>query len=140
MISCGQTCKKSRLQLLRNGIYDEFYFSSSPNCFSFFPFSHEVPGVDVEGLRKRKLITEVTVNSVKVTKGPMFGKNETQYTELTKEMLANGDWKKLAYKPVNVNAKGKEADSGHLHPLMKVRAEFREILLELGFEEMPTDR
>lgn len=55
-------------------------------------------------------------------------------------MLASGDWKTLSYKPVNVNALGKDPEGGHLHPLMKVRTQFREILLELGFEEMPTDK
>lgn len=29
---------------------------------------------------------------------------------------------------------------GTLHPLLKVRAEFRRILLEMGFSEMPTNR
>lgn len=85
-------------------------------------------------------MVDITINSVKVTKGPMFGKNEVLHTELTAEMLASGDWKNLSFKPVNANAKGKESEGGHLHPLMKVRTQFREILLELGFEEMPTDR
>ena len=30
--------------------------------------------------------------------------------------------------------------AGRLHPLLKVRKEFREIFLEMGFEEMPTQR
>jgi phenylalanyl-tRNA synthetase alpha chain len=29
--------------------------------------------------------------------------------------------------------------SGHLHPLLKVRTEFRKIFLEMGFTEMPTN-
>lgn len=29
---------------------------------------------------------------------------------------------------------------GHLHPLLKQRAQYREIFLELGFEEMPTQK
>jgi phenylalanyl-tRNA synthetase alpha chain len=31
-------------------------------------------------------------------------------------------------------------DGGHLHPLLKVRALFRDILLEMGFNEMPTSK
>lgn len=31
-------------------------------------------------------------------------------------------------------------NGGHLHPLLKVRAQFRQTLLEMGFNEMPTDR
>ena len=30
--------------------------------------------------------------------------------------------------------------SGHLHPLLKVRAEFRDIFLQMGFSEMPTNK
>ena len=29
---------------------------------------------------------------------------------------------------------------GNYHPLLKVRAEFRRILMEMGFEEMPTSK
>ena len=29
---------------------------------------------------------------------------------------------------------------GNYHPLLKVRAEFRRILMEMGFEEMPTNK
>lgn len=32
-----------------------------------------------------------------------------------------------------------ELRSGHLHPLMQLRAEFRQIFLEMGFTEMPTN-
>ena len=35
---------------------------------------------------------------------------------------------------------GKEPESGYLHPLLMVRAEFRKILLEMGFTEMPTNQ
>lgn len=34
---------------------------------------------------------------------------------------------------------GQPPESGHLHPLLKVRSEFREIFLEMGFTEMPTN-
>ena len=39
---------------------------------------------------------------------------------------------------MNLQAKGKPIPSGGLHPLMKMRTEFRNILLEMGFEEMDT--
>jgi phenylalanyl-tRNA synthetase alpha chain len=29
---------------------------------------------------------------------------------------------------------------GYFHPLLKVRTEFRRIFLEMGFEEMPTNK
>ncbi|EEC08963.1 phenylalanyl-tRNA synthetase alpha chain, putative [Ixodes scapularis] len=35
---------------------------------------------------------------------------------------------------------GVPPDCGHLHPLLKVRSEFRQIFFEMGFSEMPTNR
>lgn len=59
-------------------------------------------------------------------------------TELTQEMLTGDAWKNLTFKAYNFNALGIEPIGGHLHPLLKVRSEFREIFLELGYTEMPT--
>jgi len=55
-------------------------------------------------------------------------------------MLRDGSWTKLNFKKMNTNSKGLIPDGGHLHPLLKTRALFREKLVELGFEEMPTSR
>ena len=55
-------------------------------------------------------------------------------------MLRNGEWKDLEFKPQNFNSLGKNPQGGHLHPLLKARAQFREIFLEMGFNEMPTQR
>jgi len=60
--------------------------------------------------------------------------------ELTKEMLDSGAWASTAFKAYNFDAAGREAGGGHAHALMRVRAEFRQILLEMGFSEMPTNR
>jgi len=46
---------------------------------------------------------------------------------------------KQEFKSYQFNAQGRELKVGALHPLMKVRAEFRHILLSMGFEEMPTN-
>jgi len=54
--------------------------------------------------------------------------------------LHSGEWKNLVFKDYNFNAKGKHVESGYFHPLLKVRTEFREIFLEMGFEEMNTNR
>lgn len=54
-------------------------------------------------------------------------------------MLATGSWKTATFKPYNFNALGADQHAGALHPLMKVRHEFRNIFFEMGFEEMPTD-
>jgi len=45
----------------------------------------------------------------------------------------------MEFKDFNLNAKGKQSEVGCLHPLLKVRAEFRSILLEMGFSEMKTN-
>ncbi len=55
-------------------------------------------------------------------------------------MLRTGAWKDTKFKKTNLNAAGQTPNGGHLHPLLKVRAQFRQTLLEMGFTEMPTDR
>jgi len=60
--------------------------------------------------------------------------------DLTAEMLSSGDWKKAEFKPLNLKSMGIRPRGGALHPLLKIRQEFRQIFLEMGFEEMPTDK
>lgn len=49
-------------------------------------------------------------------------------------MIATGSWKGMKFKEYNLNALGSPVPRGHLHPLMKVRAEFRQIFLEMGYD------
>jgi phenylalanyl-tRNA synthetase alpha chain len=94
-----------------------------------------------EQLKKRKLINVVTQKSYKVTKGPNFAPMRAKLeTDLTADMIRSGAWKDAKFKKFNLNALGQAPEGGHLHPLLKVRAMFREILLEMGFNEMPTDK
>ncbi|KAF7199147.1 phenylalanyl-tRNA synthetase alpha subunit, partial [Nothobranchius furzeri] len=91
-------------------------------------------------LKKRKLLSEVTVKSYWITKDSSFSTTVSkQETELTPEMIATGSWKEKKFKPYNFEAMGVAPDCGHLHPLMKVRTQFRQIFLEMGFTEMPTN-
>ncbi|KAF7661382.1 hypothetical protein LDENG_00262690 [Lucifuga dentata] len=91
-------------------------------------------------LKKRKLLSEVTVKSYWISKGNSFSTTITkQETELTPEMIASGSWKEKKFKPYNFEAMGVAPDCGHLHPLLKVRTQFRQIFLEMGFTEMPTN-
>ncbi|KAJ4932230.1 hypothetical protein JOQ06_010655 [Pogonophryne albipinna] len=111
--------------------------------------------------------TRWTVKSYWITKGSCFSTTITKpETELTPEMIANdggrdlrlrrretsalkkgtsaktwtlGSWKEKKFKPYNFEALGVAPDCGHLHPLMKVRTQFRQIFLEMGFTEMPTN-
>ena len=46
--------------------------------------------------------------------------------------LDSGAWRTKRFKAYNFNALGQRIDSGHLHPLLKVRTQFRQILLEMG--------
>ncbi|CAL7938970.1 unnamed protein product [Xylocopa violacea] len=90
--------------------------------------------------KKRKLIQEIVVKFVQLKKGPNFRtKVEKPETELTADLLVNGAWKNKKFKPYNFAALGATLEVGHLHPLMKVRSEFRKIFLEMGFTEMPTN-
>ncbi|KAI5644577.1 tRNA synthetases class II core domain-containing protein [Phthorimaea operculella] len=91
--------------------------------------------------KKRKLVQEITIKSFVLSKGPQFSTTiQKLETDLTSEMLLTGSWKTLQFKPYNFDALGQPPDSGHLHPLLKVRSEFREIFLEMGFTEMPTNQ
>lgn len=48
--------------------------------------------------------------------------------------FVNSDaWKTKKFKEYNLEALGAVPDSGHLHPLQKVRTEIRKIFLEMGY-------
>eukprot|EP01024_Parvocaulis_polyphysoides_P008791 TRINITY_DN12633_c0_g2_i1.p1 TRINITY_DN12633_c0_g2~~TRINITY_DN12633_c0_g2_i1.p1 ORF type:complete len:502 (+),score=95.40 TRINITY_DN12633_c0_g2_i1:127-1632(+) len=90
--------------------------------------------------KKRKLIKPEQWKTYKLQKGPKFAlEKQKQATELTQEMIAKGTWKDAQFKEYNFNALGLPPPSGHLHPLLKVRTQFRKIFISMGFEEMPTN-
>lgn len=101
----------------------------------------EVPPKLLQEIKKRKLVTEVNVKSYFVKKGHSFttviSKPEL---DLTPEMITSGSWKSKTFKKYNFDALGVMPAGGHLHPLMKVRSEFRQIFFQMGFTEMPTNR
>lgn len=100
----------------------------------------DVPDTVKQEFKKRKLMQEITIKSYILTKGPEFStKLKKLETDLTVEMLTGDLWKDLTFKPYNFDALGAPPERGHLHPLMKVRSEFRQIFLEMGFIEMPTN-
>jgi phenylalanyl-tRNA synthetase alpha chain len=55
-------------------------------------------------------------------------------------MAAGSHWSELDFKAINLKAMGSSVQGGNFHPLLKVRAEFRRILMEMGFAEMPTNK
>lgn len=90
--------------------------------------------------KKRKLLREVVIKSILLEKGPHFATTiEKHEADLTADLLVNEAWKEKKFKPYNFAALGSPIDSGHLHPLLKVRSEFRKIFIEMGFSEMPTN-
>lgn len=92
-------------------------------------------------LKKRQLVEVKTLTYYLMKKGPNFAeKVVTLKADLTAEDLAKETWKTEAgFKGLNLQAKGKQPPTGGLHPLLKMRTEFRQILLEMGFEEMKTN-
>ncbi|TGZ84233.1 phenylalanyl-tRNA synthetase subunit beta cytoplasmic [Ascodesmis nigricans] len=104
--------------------------------------THTYPDAKVlADLKKRKLVVMQKRISFEIEKGPKFALEIVkEETDLTAEMLASGDWKEKTFKPYNFTAKGALTTSGALHPLMKVRHEFRNIFFEMGFTEMDTSR
>lgn len=96
---------------------------------------------DVETLKKRRLATLDSVKVFRVTRGSNYAaeRRAKAVGDLTKEMLQDDSWKTTEFKEYNLGAAGPEVSCGQLHPLLKVRQEFREIFMELGFQEMETD-
>ncbi|KZV64605.1 phenylalanine-tRNA ligase [Peniophora sp. CONT] len=90
-------------------------------------------------LRKRSLIEKKKGQWFTVHKGPNFSTSTAKpETDLTVDMLTSGAWKTANFKKYNFEAEGLPTAGGALHPLLKVRDEFRNIFLEMGFAEMPT--
>jgi phenylalanyl-tRNA synthetase alpha chain len=92
---------------------------------------------------QQKQLKHITVETFKFF-NVRVGKNfeaglQKQEADLTKELLADESWEKAKFKKYNYQTLGKEVNNGALHPLLRVRTQFREILLELGFQEMPTN-
>lgn len=91
--------------------------------------------------RKRKLVQTTKIIHYSVRKGPKYAKEiPVEVTDLTAEMLENGSWQTANFKPYNFKALGASQNAGSLHPLNKVREEFRKIFFYQGFTEMSTGR
>lgn len=92
-------------------------------------------------LKKRKLVKQEVVRTYKVTKGPKFALQlKKAATDLTHDMLRDGSWRTDEFKQYNFNSLGILPAGGHLHPLLKVRTQYRKIFVQMGFEEMPTNK
>eukprot|EP00842_Homolaphlyctis_polyrhiza_P005755 jgi/Hompol1/6180/HPOL_002219-RA len=95
----------------------------------------------VKALKKRQLIATQKLSSYSITKGAKFTTEIVEEaTDISQEMLQSGEWKNTTFKKYNFAAAGALPAAGHLHPLLKVRDEFRQIFFEMGFSEMPTNK
>lgn len=92
-------------------------------------------------LKKRKLVTMIKIIGYKIEKGPKFALEIVSLeTDITSDMVVNNSWKDAKFKPYNFQSEGVYPPSGALHPLSKVREEFRQIFFSMGFTEMPTNQ
>ena len=92
-------------------------------------------------LKKRKLVTLTKIVGYKIEKGPKFALEIVNLeTDITSDMVLNHTWKDAQFKPYNFNSEGVYPNSGALHPLNKVREEFRQIFFSMGFTEMPSNQ
>eukprot|EP00817_Percolomonadidae_sp_ATCC50343_P005847 CAMPEP_0117423908 /NCGR_PEP_ID=MMETSP0758-20121206/4433_1 /TAXON_ID=63605 /ORGANISM="Percolomonas cosmopolitus, Strain AE-1 (ATCC 50343)" /LENGTH=349 /DNA_ID=CAMNT_0005207369 /DNA_START=527 /DNA_END=1573 /DNA_ORIENTATION=+ len=93
-------------------------------------------------MKKRRLInvSKVTYYAIEKTKDFQTTVPDEGAVDLTMEMLADGSWKTSKFKKMNVKTDGKGVVGGYLHPLLKVREEFKRVFVELGFQEMKTNR
>ena len=104
----------------------------------------KVPAKELNDLKKRGLITLSTIKWFGIKKAASYVENismlRKRVAELTEDMVKSGEWKDVDFAPLNFNALGSKISSGHEHPLLKVRYEFRQIFLQMGFEEMDTTK
>ncbi|AAS53887.1 AFR516Wp [Eremothecium gossypii ATCC 10895] len=92
-------------------------------------------------LKKRKLILPKKETTFHVVKGADFSTELTKLeTDITSDMVLTGAYKDLKFKPYNFNSQGLPSQSGALHPLSKIREEFRQIFFGMGFTEMPSNQ
>ncbi|KAG8746856.1 Phenylalanyl-tRNA synthetase, beta subunit, cytoplasmic [Ceratobasidium sp. 414] len=95
----------------------------------------------INELKKRKLVVQRKGLWFTVSKGSNFSTSIAKLeTDLTYDMLQSGSWKNSTFKQYNFEAEGTPTNGGALHPLLKVREEFRNIFFEMGFAEMPTSQ
>ncbi|KAJ8602695.1 hypothetical protein CTAYLR_003780 [Chrysophaeum taylorii] len=86
----------------------------------------------------RKLATRVTLKYFKIGRGPNFAMRRVKKVgDISAETLKN--WETVEFKDYNFRTLGERVSGGYVQPLLKVRAEFRKILMGMGFEEMETN-
>lgn len=98
-------------------------------------------------LKTRKMLDQKKKKKIIITLGPNFEQPLVFNTisQITPEILMNhtdidGNWIGPSIRPINLKSCTDFSQLGCLNPLLKVRTEFREILLSMGFKEMSTNK
>lgn len=92
-------------------------------------------------LKKRNLVSTRKSVRYAIGRGPSFGITEEYETELTAAMVQQaGNTREYKFKRYNFESTGNIPSCGALHPLLRIREEFKRIFLEMGFQEMETGR
>jgi phenylalanyl-tRNA synthetase alpha chain len=100
----------------------------------------DTPPAELASAARRKLVAEQSWTTFSLGKGPKWAlERRRPATDLTAEMLRSGAWRDAEFKAYNFAALGAPPAGGALHPLLKVRSQFRKIFTQMGFEEMPTN-
>ncbi|KAM0685471.1 Phenylalanyl-tRNA synthetase, partial [Conglomerata obtusa] len=111
------------------------------NQLTFNVESHTIDPKILNYLKKRKLIEEKKSTTYIIEQGSCYQEKMPSYaTELTASMITTGSYKDLTFKPYNFDTQGIIPNKGNLHPLLKVKEEFRKIFLSLGFSEMQSGK
>jgi phenylalanyl-tRNA synthetase alpha chain len=82
-------------------------------------------------LLQRNLVEKIVTEIEEVKK--LIGK---EVTNLTPKLIKTGFWRKVKFKPYNVEVVGKKIYGGKRHPYVQFLNEVRRKLVELGFKEM----
>lgn len=83
--------------------------------------------------KKHEFTFKITDRGIELLKMGIDIKDEA--TQLTHQQLKTGSWRKLNYRPYDVEAEHPNLFPGKIHPLQRTIEEIREIFLKLGFTE-----
>jgi len=86
--------------------------------------------------RSRRAVT-LTTEGEQLAAGIAAGEvtELVEVSELTPEMLADGGWRDVQFRPYDVTLKAERAVPGKPHPLQRIVERTRQAFLELGFSE-----
>ncbi len=108
----------------------------------FDNFSEEEKKI-IEILKKRGYVDFDEEKEIKIkltNKGKEFIKKpieiEEEITQLTRDIIISGKWKKAYIRPYDVRVPTKPVYPAKIHPLTRIIREVKEILLAMGFKEV----